>query len=677
MGLGTTAALSGLSKSVDYVGQNQREFAQMENVEKGIARNEQASMMAQELEAKQYEEIANKASEMLAPDRVKIQAKSLELQRNIRSKIEEYGSRKAFFENGGIALLSKYKSDVLNSPETLGYTDNKKNMEQLMKLQADGKGHLIADMDKQALDNYNAGVGDGKISYSGMKSEVTIPEKYYNYGEDVPTEVILKSNYLQIYNNWLLDNPDLGALKGEELQDQLRIYTMKNHYGQGINMQKYQNDLANENLRKQQRAVKNMGTDEEDKIPMSYVQMSNEVLNLIQASDDPATVDKLMNPTNFIQEQAVNNSNLSKTFGRVNPYESADTNYNDDNILGGLWGAAKRTVGMNEKYTPASAVQVKIGNPEGVLKHLFPGSVTPSDIAIPITNGKIYSPNGNLVPSATAKAMVKSGSDKGGQFGGLIYAYVDDKNNMVTQVRGSDGKSLGEKDKVTGKYKMTDEEKSHMSGYSGKLKHEMFAILTTSDGHRYYQRIDSNDLIGESNLSKAIGDYDDVTSSVKRKEKLSQAKASEEISKEFNSKLTKNYSAIASSEGGIFTTDEFKADASSTVVADGSQRYKAVKAYYMALSYMTESNDRKQGTFNPDLMLKDRYYKKGNENNFTNRVNYHPDIKNALINKKEYDDQSFIKLMGEITAGDNPEDIDHNQQMTSTWLKFYELLNKK
>jgi len=260
MGLGTTAGLTGLSKSVDYAGQDQREFAQMNSLQNDIAKDEQASLLAQELEAKQYEEISNKAAEMLEPDRVKIKTKSLELQKNIRAKIEEYGSRKAFFANGGVALLSKYKSDLLTSPETLSYTDNKKNMETLMKIQQEGKGHLISEIDAQSLKNYNAGIGDGKITYSGMKSEVVIPEKYYNYQEDVPAEVILKSNYMNIYNNWLIDNPKMNGLTGENLKSELLLYTMKNHHGQGTNMLKYQSDLAEEQQRRQQRAVSSAGT---------------------------------------------------------------------------------------------------------------------------------------------------------------------------------------------------------------------------------------------------------------------------------------------------------------------------------------------------------------------------------------------------------------------------------
>jgi hypothetical protein len=676
MKLGSIAGLTGLSKSVDYVAQNQREFAQMENVEKGIQADKQASMVAQELESKQYEEISAKAAELLEPDRIKIKNKSLELQRNIRDKIEEYGSRKAFFENGGIALLSQYKSDVLNSPETLSYTDNKKNMESIMKVMADNKGHLLSDMDKQNLDNYNAGIGDGKITYGGMKSEVTIPEKYYNYGQEVPAPVILASNRMQIYNNWLMDNPKMNGLTGPQLEDELLNYTIQNHYGQGTNMMKYQHDLSQQEYDKQAKAVKAAGTKEEDEIPISYVAASNEVLNQVQSSSDPATISKLMEPVNFIQKTAINNRELSGVMGNINPYVAADTNYNDDNLLGGLWGAVKRTTGMNEKYTPASAIHVKVGNLKGVVENLYPGSTSANDIAIPLTNGMIYSPNGNLLPSDVAQSMVKAGADKGGQFGGLITAYVDDKNNMVTQVRDSNGKSLGKTDK-NGKYQLTQEERDHMAGYSGNLRHEMFAVITTADGHKYYQRLDANDIKGESDLALAIGDYDNVTTAVKRRQKSSELKAHNEISKQYNAKVTKQYAAIASGPNGVFSTPEFKADAKSTRVGDGSDRYKAVKSYYMALSYLTEGNGRNKGTFNPNLMLSDGYYKKGNPNNFTNAVNYHPEIKKALISKSKYSDTDFIKLMGDITAGDNPEDIAANQEVTATWLKFYNLLNSK
>lgn len=676
MNLGAIAGLTGLSKSVDYVGQNQREFAQMDNIEKDIAKDEQANLMSQELEAKQYEEIANKATEMLEPDRIKIKAKSLEFQKTIRSKIEEYGSRKAFFENGGVALLSKYKSDILTSPATLSYTDNKKNMEQLMKIMADGKGHLIADIDKQKLDDYNAGVGDGKISYSGMKSEVTIPEKYYNYGEDVPAEVILKSNYLQIYNNWLLDNPNMNALKGKDLNDELLSYTYKNHYGQGTNMLKYQSDLSEQQLAKQQRAVATAGTGKNEEIPISYVAATNRVLTQIQASS-PARIHDLMNPENFLKKTAVTNKSLSGIFGRIHEYVTADSNYVTANWGDAFTKTLSTAVGIDNKYTPASAVIVPGISQEGVIKALYHGVNAGGGVNVNVNSESFYAPNGNKLPEEYVKRAIKNKLNQDMVFGGLIYAYIDDKDNLVTQIKNSKGEMLGKKDEKTGKYKMTTEEEDHMSGFSGNLKNEMFAVLTTKDGEKIYQRLDVSSMKGESDLAKAIGAPDDVTTTVKRRQQQAVAKSNEMQQVKFNAKVVQNDVAIASGEGGIFNMPEFKADASLTKVANGFNRYNAVKAYYMALTYITENGkDRLQGNFSPDLMLQDKYYLRSNPNNFQKAVNYSKELSDKMIDSK-ISDVDFIKEMGRITAGDVKEHQEENKIMTDAWIKFYELINKK
>jgi len=677
-GFGKLAAATGLAKNIDYVGQNQREFAQMENIEKEIAKNEQASMMAQELEAKQYEEIANKAAEMLEPDRIKIKTKSLELQKNIRAKIEEHGSRKAFYANGGIALLSKYKSDVLTSPETLGYLDNKKNMESLMKIQADGKGHLISDLDKKRLEDYNAGIGDGKITYSGMKSEVVIPEKYYNYGEDVPAEIILRSNYLPIYNNWLLDNPELSALQGDNLKIELLNYTYKNHYGQGTNMLKYQSDLANENLRKQQKALSVAGTgskNEQEEIPISYTAAVNETFNQIQEST-PATVASLMEPDNFLKKTAVKNKELSGLLGRVHEYIAADTNYVDADAIDAISNTITRSIGFDKKYTPASAVTVPMLSEANVIKALYPRSTPSGGVIANLNSEKFYAPNGNKLPEETVKKMIKEGLNQDMNFGGLIYAYIDDKDNLVTQVRNRKGESLGKKD-PKGQYQLSEQERDHMNGFSGNLKNEMFAVLTTKDGDKVYQRIDVNSMKGEDDLSKAIGVADNVTQAVKRRQKSTILKQTKEIEKQWNAKILQNDAAIASAPGGIFSTPEFKSESQLSKVANGTNRYTLHKAYYMALSYLTEREGGAKGIINPDIMLSDKYYLKSSPYNFEKTVSYSPELKNALINKNKYSDIDFINLVAKVTASENPEDELHNQEIAQTWSKFYELLKKK
>ena len=680
MGLGTSAAMSGLAKSVDYVGQNQREFAQIKNIESDIAKEEQANMLAQELEAKQYEEINAKASEMLAPDRIKIQAKSLELQKNIRSKIEEYGSRKAFFENGGVALLSKYKSDLLNSPETLGYVDNQKNMTTLMKMQADGKGHLIADADKQRLEDYNAGIGDGKITYSGMKSEVTIPEKYYNYGEDVPAEIILKSNYMAIYNNWLLDNPKLTYLKGDQLKEELLNYTMQNHYGQGTNMLKYQSDLSEQALEKQQRAVATAGTAEETDDEITFTTEMNYAIEGGKTKI-PMTLENVLSDDNYMVKMASQNPQMTKLAGRLTPYDDASSNYTyadawlwgEDSFVDKIDKKARRATGFDNKFKVAGAVMVPNGNSKEVLDALFSGATDSNNVPVTLNQSEYFSPNGEKLKKGFVEENSNSQPMK---FQGLIYGFVDSQDKMIVKKLDSSGKPLPVKKDKNGKI-IADDDYNENDKYSGDLKSEMFAVLVDSEGNKIYKKIGADGLANESKLNIALGKANNISAVKRQNDKKIVKENIIKTNNQMNARVAQQYVAIASAPDGVFGSPEFKAESVITKRADGSNRYNLHKAYYMALSYMQEGNGRQKGTFDPGIMKQDRFYLKSNPNNFSNRVNYSPAIKNALLNKKDFDDVKFINFMAKETAGENPDDLAENQQLAEVWTKFYELLNKK
>lgn len=674
-GIGTLGAISGLSKSVDYAAQDQREFAQMQNIEQNLAKDQQANMMAQELEAKQYEEIANKAAEMLGPDRVKIQAKSIELQRNIRAKIEEYGSRKAFFENGGVALLSKYKSELLTSAETLSYSDNKKNMESIIKIQESGKGHLLSARDLKSMQDYNAGIGDGKITYSGMKSEVAIPEKYYNYQEEIPAEAILMygSNYMAIYNNWLIENPNKKGLSGDDLKAELLQYTYQNHAGQGINETKYQNDIARRNLKEDKEEIAKAGT--EKAIPISYVAAVNEGFNQIQESN-PVNVADLMLPENYIKKVASTNKEFGGVLGNVDEYSDASSNYTNANFGDAITKGISRKLGIDNKYVPASAVMVPMMSKIGVVKALYPGATSLSSINAGINNSEYYSPNGEKLSDDYVKESIQDKTNQNMTFQGLIYAYVDGNGKMVTQMRDSNGKPLGKKDK-TGKYIMTDEEKTHMAPYSGGLRTEMFSILTNSEGEKVYHKIPANSIKGERDLQVAIGAADNVTETVQRRQETGAIKRAKEVQKNFQAKVLKNDVAIASTTGGVFASPEFMNEAKISKVADGSNRVALHKAYYMALSALTPREGGATGMVGNDLMLKDRYYLGSNPHNFTKKVNYSKELKDALINKSKYSDQDYIKLFAETHTNGNQDDFEENEVFAQTWSKIYELINKK
>lgn len=684
-GLGQLAAATGLAKSVDYVGETQREFFQLENVQREIEKSQQENMLAQEMEAKQYEEIAKSASEMLGPDRLKIQAKSLELQKNIRAKIEEYGSRKAFFANGGVGLISKYKNDVINSAESMSYNDNKKNMESLMKIMADGKGHLISDIDKRSLDEYNSGTGSGKISYSGMKSEVVIPEKYYNYGQNVPAEVILKSNYLQIYNNWLLDNPTLNNLTGDSLKSELLSYTMTNHYGQGINMLEEQNRIAEKNYQRQQRQQKDAGTDKEAKSAeakeetyKSGVAEMNYAFNSALGAS-PVTLQDLLSEGNYTLKLASQNSDMGNLAGKMTSYDDIDSNYvnakSSNSILGkDSWGdkitkGVSRSLGFDNKFKVAGAAIVPGQTmSKEVIEALYPGSVSANEVNVVLNQSEYYSPDGEKLRKEYIEDFEGTMKHEN-----LIYGYMDDQDKMVVKKLDSNGKNIDYKVDVNGKYIVKDGEKDI---YSGNIRHEMFAVLRSSDGKKVYKRIPSNSLIAESALANAIGKADNIAEA--KNERTEKAVKAEKIEGEnkWTTAVIQNNVARASAPGEIFSTPELQADMKLTKIGNNTDRVEMVKAYYMALSAMTENQTGVTGDFTPATMKNHGYYLRTNADNFQNKINYSQKIKDALLDKNNYSDEQFINFAATTFADGKDEDMAENQQLADNWIKFLNFLKK-
>jgi hypothetical protein len=667
MSLGTLSALAGATKPIDYAARDEREFAQMNVVEDKIQQDKKAEIEAQKVEAEQYAIISEKASQLLEPDRIKIKNKSLEFQKNIRAKIEEYGSRSAFFENGGLALLSKYKTDLLNSEETLSYVDNKKNMEMLMKMQEAGKGHLMSELDAQKLKDYNAGIGDGKITYSGMKSEIEIPEKYFNYGDIVPPEIILRTNYANIYNNWLVDNPKLQDLTGDELQKELLYYTMNHHYGEGINKEKYSMDLAQTMKETEERKMRASGTGSaEEEEYLSFIDVWNDGFTSA-ISEDPPTATNLLSEENYTVRIASKNPVIGKVAGRLNPVVDIYSNHTaadwtDKQIL-----KAKKWAGLDNKYSIAGGVQVPVNNAKGIIEELYPGSPNASAVSVPLNQSSFYYPNGEKLN----KEYVQENDGKPMKYKGLVYGYVDESDKLVTRILDSNGKSLGKKDSQ-GNYIESTEEKNRRTGvYSGAMSQEMFAVLTDENGETVFQKIDSKSYAGSTALANMIGSNNNIKKAVKYDQGVAQRKAVDQKNLDLNRKVVKANVQVASSNGGVFSTPEFIAESKLSSSADGTNRYNLHKAYYLALSHM------KEGVSTPERLLEHGFYKKTSRSNFSNAINYKKELRDALIDKKNYSDEKFIDLMAKVTAAGKDEDLADNTQFAQVWKQYLKILTSK
>lgn len=133
-------------------------------------------LLYQQAENNFYNELYKKADNLLSADKENIKKRSLMMQREIKNRIKEYGSRKDFFENGGLSLINKYKNDILGSEEFSLFKENKENMVKILALQADPRyADKLNEVDKRNLEKYNA-TGKGKITYTGMLPSLKAPD---------------------------------------------------------------------------------------------------------------------------------------------------------------------------------------------------------------------------------------------------------------------------------------------------------------------------------------------------------------------------------------------------------------------------------------------------------------------------------------------------------------------
>lgn len=667
MGLGGISALAGMAKPVDRVSADEREFRMMNELQAQKEKEDQQSLAAQELESKQYAEISEKASQLLEPDRNKIRSASLELQKKIRSKIEEYGSRKAFFAAGGASLLAQYKNDLLTSEETTSYFDNKKNMEALIRLKESGKGHLISSIDLQNMQAYEQGIGT-KITYSGMKSEIPIPEEYFDYGVNIPAENILhyKDNYMAIYGNWLIENPDKTELTGKDLEEQLLAYTMRNHSGRGLNEFNRKAEAAARAVKAEKDAVTRAGTGEqEDDIPDSWVASANEVFTNAKARG-AITINNLMNPVNYSKELAMKDKNFSEVIGSITPYDAAVSNFTSGNFIDKLAKKGSRALGIDNKYRIAGAFVVP-GNKTALAKSIYQNEKGVSEINLNLNSAEFYSPNGEKLTDEFVKEAIEEGNNVA-TFQTLVYGYTDANGKLITQKLDSNGKPLRKSQRDP----LTETEKDHRTKFIGDPTMEMFSVLTTKDGETIYHKIPSSSYRDETELALIIGKADDTTNARKRRIKTNQEVAKQEAVKSVVNKNVSMIVAEASAPSRIFSSPDFMNEAASARSANGANRNELLKAYYMAISHFKNG-----GIPGPEDLELEPSFQYGNSDNFLTIVNSSKELKNGLINHSKVKDESFIDNFVRVHSGDSKEDLEHNAQFKKIWMDYLTALKRK
>lgn len=199
-----------------YEAPNKREAAREELATLKILSDEikqkKVEEEANQLKVQEYQnQVSAFAASLLGPDRDRINEKARMLGNQVKDLIKGYGGDTSkFLENGGHQIMADYRNNLINSPEASIYLENKKNLELITQVQLSGKGALLTRRDIESMMDYQKN-GEGKITYSGMMSEIEMPNpNAYEYGQVIPAEDILKhgNNALAIYGNYKLNYPD-------------------------------------------------------------------------------------------------------------------------------------------------------------------------------------------------------------------------------------------------------------------------------------------------------------------------------------------------------------------------------------------------------------------------------------------------------------------------------------
>lgn len=209
-----------LTRSLDNGAAEDRNFQATMQLDQYVKQQRYEQEQAQLQEQRYYDNINEQAKNLLGYDQEKIQQRARKIQSSIQEKMKFYGGdKRKFMANGGHQILSKFESNVVNSPEFNTFKENQKNLTRIMDAQMKGFGHLITPQDIDSVKRYQENKG-GTITYAGQMSEVDMPDpNNYDLGRDIPMSDILthKDNYVKILGNYKMQNPENDNPSPEEL----------------------------------------------------------------------------------------------------------------------------------------------------------------------------------------------------------------------------------------------------------------------------------------------------------------------------------------------------------------------------------------------------------------------------------------------------------------------------
>lgn len=671
-GIGSSYGLAALAQNINTQESAQQELATLSVLSENIKRDQRDNLMFQEMEAQQYEEIRAKASTLLERDRERINQKALQLQSKVREQIKQYGSRKAFNQNGGLATLRKYKTDLLYSDEFMGYQDNKVNMERILTLQAAGKGHLLSEKDMMNLQLYQSGQAD-KITYSGLMNEIDYPAEFYEFGSKIPDINVLnyKDNFTRIFGNYIIENGEhsLDGMSQQQMTQTLLAFMKKKGYT-GIGKDEFNREeearvRAEQRQYKRQSAVKS-GTEEEPK--MSWTSMVNNLMN-DAIYGQGVKADQLLDENFLTREENEGVKNLIGDRSAAWNMSFKPTATKSQSLLNGI-----SNIMPGKYFKPASAMAVNIGDKKK-LAELTDFGVNEDGTVNYKLDTTLYNANGQKFTADDVDDYIFSagGADIEGKAKvvGSFLGFRTADGKILMNVTDKKGNVLEKDDKENRKaYKNKD-------GEEVAVKHSMFIALQSEDDNQvFYKEVDINSVPGQTRVSNMIGPVDDVNNTLKtRKNAYAYSQQAEQVINKNKKDVQDNFKR-ASTDNGAFGGEVFVSEAQAFQSPNtGANRTNLIKAYYMALD-----------SFSNDLHPFDAERAKSttiaNQNLFTRSLSptgYGNELQTAALDFNIGDTQ-FIKTFTDFYNNDpdlTPEHLDKNNAFAKLWHEYYKTIVKK
>ncbi len=622
MDYGVAVGLQGLYGKSNYIERNRTEMATLSAMgaekEKSDAMKEQAQLKEQAY----MEEISKFSDTLLGPDRDKINEKAKFLQARMKEKISYYGGdMQKFFSEGGHKFLGDYKRSLMTSPETTQYMENKKNMTMLLEMMGKKQGHLINARDYQSLVDYQNN-GGGAISFTGMYNEIELPDlDAYDYGSEIPAQDILDKNFMAIYGNYIIDNPDKADLDPQDLKHDLVAYTQLNYGGKGKNWQRQQQAIEEKNRHEESMAklmnekmkismgakTKKMidvngnevevydDTQPEDKGYSNL--LSNEVLrgiHSISPAEKRFTIDEFMDGYNV-----KDNATFNEMFEPINA-GSLVAEHVDMAEEGIDWFGREDAskVGIlpnfaNDYFVPANAYNVKGFQPhkDKIAEMFFSGLKVVNGKVIGLTpTNDMYLPDG---ASLDAHAKQETPLD--------INAYTGDytiKNIFVGGVTETkDGKEIV-MNRTNSKGELDEDWKKEASAkYTGDIKGNQLIVQVEDDkGQVFYKAMEYTSVLSQE-INKKLGASNQLAPVDKDySQKSNTQQAQVKLAKEEKEQYAQSWNIVNEQAGNVFKQKTSEAIMLSPQGTYDQQSANFVKSYYVALAGMVDGQIKNANT---------------------------------------------------------------------------------